>query len=144
MINCEICNDWFHGTCVSLEESDEPLIDCYICPICTAKGKGKTSWIRKCRLDGCKNPAIQAVKGNRGGGKGARGSKYCSDEHAIEFFKTSNPSDEFFLVQFNDRPELNVGFTTDTDKIQSALTFTQSKGRTALRLGGSLGAVRGD
>ena len=88
MINCEICNDWFHGTCVSLEESDEPLIDCYICPICTAKGKGKTSWIRKCRLDGCKNPAIQAVKGNRGGGKGARGSKYCSDEHAIEFFKT--------------------------------------------------------
>ena len=37
-----------------------------------------------------------------------------------------------FLVQFNDRPELAVPFTTDTDKIQSALTFTQSKGRTAL------------
>ncbi len=51
---------------------------------------------------------------------------------AAEFFKTANPADEFFLVQFNDRPELSVPFTTDTDKIQSALTFTQSRGRTAL------------
>src|SRR3954467_15191286 len=55
-----------------------------------------------------------------------------SRQAAVEFFKTSNPSDEFFLVQFNDRPELTVPFTTDTAKIQSALTFTQSKGRTAL------------
>lgn len=55
-----------------------------------------------------------------------------SRQAATEFFKTANPSDEFFLVQFNDRPELSVPFTTDTDKMQSALTFTQSKGRTAL------------
>jgi VWFA-related protein len=55
-----------------------------------------------------------------------------SREAAAEFFKTANPSDEFFLVQFNDRPELAVPFTTDTDKLQSTLTFTQSKGRTAL------------
>jgi Ca-activated chloride channel homolog len=55
-----------------------------------------------------------------------------SRQAASEFFKTANPADEFFLVQFNDRPELSVPFTTDTDKIQSALTFTQSRGRTAL------------
>ncbi len=55
-----------------------------------------------------------------------------SRQAAAEFFKTANPSDEFFLIQFNDRPELVVPFTTDTDKIQSTLTFTQSKGRTAL------------
>ncbi len=55
-----------------------------------------------------------------------------SRQAAAEFFKTANPSDEFFMVQFNDRPELSVPFTTDTDKVQSALTFTQSKGRTAL------------
>ncbi|MBV9444198.1 MAG: VWA domain-containing protein [Acidobacteriaceae bacterium] len=55
-----------------------------------------------------------------------------SRQAAAEFFKTANPSDEFFLVQFNDRPELSVPFTTDTDKIQSTLTFTQSRGRTAL------------
>jgi Ca-activated chloride channel family protein len=55
-----------------------------------------------------------------------------SRQAAAEFFKTANPSDEFFLVQFNDRPDLTVPFTTDTDKIQSTLTFTQSRGRTAL------------
>jgi VWFA-related protein len=55
-----------------------------------------------------------------------------SRQAAVEFFKTANPADEFFLVQFNDRPELSVPFTTDTDKIQSALTFTESRGRTAL------------
>ena len=88
MINCEVCNDWFHGTCVSLEESDEPLIDTYVCPVCTSESKGKTSWIRKCRLQGCKNPAIQQVKPVRGTKSGGtRASKYCSDEHAMEFFR---------------------------------------------------------
>jgi COMPASS component SPP1 len=88
MINCEICDDWFHGTCVSLEESDEPLIDTYVCPVCSAEGKGKTSWILKCRLEGCKKPAIQTMKGGRGG-KGVKQSKYCSDEHGIQFFKNA-------------------------------------------------------
>jgi VWFA-related protein len=64
------------------------------------------------------------------GSMGAKLQK--SRQAAAEFFKTANPADEFFLVQFNDRPEMVVPFTTDTDKIQSALTFTQSKGRTAL------------
>jgi Ca-activated chloride channel family protein len=64
---------------------------------------------------------------------GSMGSKLQkSRQAAAEFFKTANPSDEFFLAQFNDRPDLAVPFTTDTDRIQSALTFTQSKGRTAL------------
>ena len=64
---------------------------------------------------------------------GSMGSKLQkSRQAAAEFFKQSNPSDEFFLVQFNDRPELTVPFTADTDKIQSTLTFTQSRGRTAL------------
>ena len=55
-----------------------------------------------------------------------------SRQAATEFFKTANPSDEFFLVQFNDRPELTQAFTTDTNTLQNVLTFTQSKGRTAL------------
>jgi VWFA-related protein len=46
--------------------------------------------------------------------------------------KTANPEDEFFLVQFSDRPELTVGFTCDGEEIQNRLTFIQSKGRTAL------------
>ena len=64
---------------------------------------------------------------------GSMGSKLQkSRQAAAEFFKTANPSDEFFLVQFSERPDLVVPFTNDTDKIQSTLTFTQSKGRTAL------------
>ena len=55
-----------------------------------------------------------------------------SRKAAAEFFKTANPEDEFFLVEFNDRPELMVPFTTDTEELQNRLTFTQSKGKTAL------------
>ena len=51
---------------------------------------------------------------------------------AAQFFKTANPEDEFFLIEFNDHPELVQAFTTDTENLQNRLTFTQSKGRTAL------------
>src|SRR6202790_2509472 len=64
---------------------------------------------------------------------GSMGSKLQkSRQAAAQFFKTANPEDEFFLIEFNDRPELVVPFTTDTEDIQSRLTFTQSKGKTAL------------
>jgi Ca-activated chloride channel family protein len=51
---------------------------------------------------------------------------------AAEFFKRSNPEDEFFLVEFNDQPKLLVPLTRNTQEIQNQLTFSQSKGRTAL------------
>jgi VWFA-related protein len=51
---------------------------------------------------------------------------------AAEFFRTANPDDEFFLVTFSDRPQMVVPFTRATEEIQNRLTFTQSKGRTAL------------
>ena len=61
-----------------------------------------------------------------------------SRQAAAQFFKTANPEDEFFLVQFNDRAEL-IGERTqgraarhNTEEIQNRLTFTQAKGRTAL------------
>ena len=49
-----------------------------------------------------------------------------------EFFKTANPEDEAFLVEFSDRPQLVVPMTHNLEEIQNRLTFTQSKGRTAL------------
>jgi VWFA-related protein len=55
-----------------------------------------------------------------------------SRQAAVQFFKTANPEDEFFLIEFNDRPELVVPFTADTDDIQNRLEFAQSKGKTAL------------
>lgn len=64
---------------------------------------------------------------------GSMGSKLAkSRQAAAQFFKTANPEDEFFLIHFNDRPELVVPFTTNTEEIQNRLTFTQAKGRTAL------------
>jgi VWFA-related protein len=49
-----------------------------------------------------------------------------------QFFKTANPEDEFFLVQFSDAAELAQPFTPNLEEVQNRLTFTQSKGRTAL------------
>lgn len=64
---------------------------------------------------------------------GSMGSKLAkSRQAASQLFKTANPEDEFFLIHFNDRPELVVPFTTNTEEIQNRLTFTQAKGRTAL------------
>jgi Ca-activated chloride channel family protein len=51
---------------------------------------------------------------------------------AAQFFKTANPEDEFFLVEFNDTPRLVTPLTPDFEGIQNQLTFAQSKGRTAL------------
>ena len=64
---------------------------------------------------------------------GSMGSKIHKAREAVaEFFKTTNPEDEFFLITFNDAPQLAYGFTHETEEIQSRLTFTRSKGRTAL------------
>ncbi len=64
---------------------------------------------------------------------GSMGNKLDKSRQAVsQFFKTTNPEDEFFLVEFNDRPTLVTGFTTSLEEIQNHLTFTQSKGRTAL------------
>ena len=64
---------------------------------------------------------------------GSMGAKLQKSRQAVaQFLKTANPEDEFFLVQFNDRPELTVPFTPDTEEVQNRLTFVQSKGRTAL------------
>jgi Ca-activated chloride channel family protein len=64
---------------------------------------------------------------------GSMGQKLTKSRQAVsQFFKTANPQDEFFLIQFNDRPELVVDFTPRLEEIQNRLTFTQAKGRTAL------------
>lgn len=51
---------------------------------------------------------------------------------AAEFFRQANPEDEFFLVEFNDQPHLEVPLTRDVHEIQNQLTFTASRGRTSL------------
>jgi Ca-activated chloride channel homolog len=51
---------------------------------------------------------------------------------AAVFFKIADPEDEFFLVEFDSRPRLVVPLTRDTGSIEQELTFSRSKGSTAL------------
>jgi Ca-activated chloride channel family protein len=53
-------------------------------------------------------------------------------EAAVQFFKTANPQDEFFLVSFNERAELTSAFTNSVEDLQSRMMLTAPKGRTAL------------
>ncbi|MEO5936335.1 MAG: VWA domain-containing protein, partial [Terriglobales bacterium] len=53
-------------------------------------------------------------------------------EAIVEFFKTANPQDEFFLVTFSDRPEVLNDFTQSIEEIQGRLVYSIPKGRTAL------------
>ncbi|HEX3321149.1 MAG TPA: VWA domain-containing protein [Terriglobales bacterium] len=53
-------------------------------------------------------------------------------EAVVEFFKTANPVDEFFMVTFSDKPEEISDFTSSIDEIQGKLIYTVPKGRTAL------------
>jgi len=51
---------------------------------------------------------------------------------AQTFLKSGNPDDEYFLVEFANRPELMADFTTDITKLQSKLIITPAKGMTAM------------
>jgi Ca-activated chloride channel homolog len=64
---------------------------------------------------------------------GSMGNKIDKSKQAvIEFFKTANPDDEFFMIGFSDKPELLADFTNSIEDIQSKLVFANAKGRTAL------------
>jgi Ca-activated chloride channel homolog len=51
---------------------------------------------------------------------------------AITFLKMGNPDDEYFLVEFSNRPQLTQDLTTDVAALQNRLVFAPAKGMTAL------------
>jgi Ca-activated chloride channel homolog len=51
---------------------------------------------------------------------------------ASQFFRTANPEDEFFLVEFDSAPKLLVPLTENTAQIENELMFSRSRGSTAL------------
>jgi len=53
-------------------------------------------------------------------------------ESILQFVKTANPEDEFFVIGFNDRPELIEDFTGSVEDIQARLATVRSGHRTAL------------
>ena len=64
---------------------------------------------------------------------GSMGGKLRRSRKAADaFFRGANPEDEFFLVEFNQRPSLSVPLTTDPRHIHNRLASVESKGGTAL------------
>ena len=55
-----------------------------------------------------------------------------SAEAAAAFFKTANAGDEFFLVEFGERPKLMMPFTPDSDRIYRKIVQSRPFGRTSL------------
>jgi Ca-activated chloride channel homolog len=64
---------------------------------------------------------------------GSMGRKLSESRMAVKaFFETANPEDEFLLVEFSDTPRLAVPLTKDPRQIETRLTSSKSRGKTAL------------
>jgi Ca-activated chloride channel family protein len=64
---------------------------------------------------------------------GSMGDKLrTSRKAALRFLTTMNAQDEAFLIQFSDRAELAIGFTNQTEEIQTSLRAVQPGGLTAM------------
>jgi Ca-activated chloride channel family protein len=64
---------------------------------------------------------------------GSMGDKLHRSRQAVaQFLKIANPEDEFFLVEFSERPELVLPFTHQPEELLNKLSMTKSHGSTAL------------
>jgi len=61
-----------------------------------------------------------------------RNKLHKSSEAAAAFFRTANAEDEFFLIEFNERPRLAIPFTSDSDELYNHIVHTRTMGRTSL------------
>lgn len=55
-----------------------------------------------------------------------------SKEAVVEFFKTANPQDEFFMIGFSEKPEIIADFTSSIEDIQAKMTMLNASGKTSL------------
>ena len=44
-----------------------------------------------------------------------------SRDAVVQFLRGANPEDEFFLIGFNERPQLLADFTTSVEEIQDEI-----------------------
>lgn len=71
------------------------------------------------------------------------GEKIAKARHALErFINTSHPSDEYFLIAFNSRPQLLLDRSRDGDAVLRQLTLVEPRNNTALYDALYLGAER--
>ncbi|KAJ9155551.1 Set1 complex component spp1 [Pleurostoma richardsiae] len=84
MIQCEVCEDWFHGECVNIDKAiGESLIQRYVCPNCYDGKWNVTRYKKTCSLEGCNN--VARIYGKKGGDEA--GSIFCSDKHRDEWWE---------------------------------------------------------
>ncbi|CAO3683571.1 unnamed protein product [Rhizopus stolonifer] len=77
MIACDVCDDWFHGECISIKEIESEFVDLYYCHKCSKVAGKHTSWKPKCSNPACNKAArISSHLGNL--------SKYCSSICGIQ------------------------------------------------------------
>jgi VWFA-related protein len=70
---------------------------------------------------------------------GSMGDKLRTSRQAVvQFLKTMNPQDEAFLVEFSDRAELAVGFSSQMEVIENKLMSARPGGLTAMLDAGEL------
>jgi len=55
-----------------------------------------------------------------------------SKEAVVEFFKTANPQDEFFMIGFSEKPEVISDFTNSIEDIQGKMAMLMPSGKTSL------------
>ncbi len=64
---------------------------------------------------------------------GSMGDKLAMSKNAVaEFFKSANPEDEAFLVEFDNRPQLVLPFTHNLGNIEDRILFARPAGLTSL------------
>ncbi len=64
---------------------------------------------------------------------GSMNSKFSRARRALsEFMRTSNPQDEFFVIAFNDRPNVVVDYTNNVDDVDARMVMLKPQNRTAL------------
>lgn len=114
MISCDGCEEWFHFKCMKLDEKYQDLISKFYCKFCRWRQIGTTKWKRKCRLPSCHQPIRSDIS-----------SKYCSNEHGIEYLKS----------QLLDRTRTKVVGDLQSEEIKSILTFTNGKYDNLITLG---------
>ena len=74
---------------------------------------------------------------------GSMKSRIGASVEAMKYvFQAATPGDEYFLIEFNDRPQLLSSFTTNSDDIYQRLGLVQAKGWTALLDAVALGTNR--
>ncbi|EPE04463.1 phd-finger domain-containing protein [Ophiostoma piceae UAMH 11346] len=58
MIQCEECDDWYHGDCINIDKDvGETMILSYICPRCAIPGRYVTRFKKFCSFSGCREAA---------------------------------------------------------------------------------------